>query len=77
MVLLSACAQTVEQRLADRWSPSGAVRPMETVYCYVTIADGDCYAAPQAGQEARLIRAHPPMAVVRPAAPDAGASGAL
>ncbi|MDA0702177.1 MAG: hypothetical protein O3A96_02890 [Proteobacteria bacterium] len=34
--------------------------PAQTVYCYVTIADDDCYAAPQPGQEARLIRAWPP-----------------
>lgn len=60
---LAACDRAAEVPLAD-----GAAPPVPPVYCYVTIADDDCFATPQLGQEGRLIRPWPP-ALQRPAPP--------
>lgn len=54
---LAACDRTADAPLVG-----GAAPPVQPVYCYATIADDDCYAAPQPGQEARLVRAWPPRA---------------
>jgi hypothetical protein len=51
LMALAACDRAAEVPLAD-----GAAPPVPPVYCYVTIADDDCFATPQLGQEGRLIR---------------------
>lgn len=77
---LAAAAGLATMAACDRAAESpviaGADLPDRSVYCYVTIADDDCYAAPQPGQEARLLRAWPPVEQRTPSPSAKAAAGA-
>lgn len=64
LAALAACDGTPDAPLVG-----GVTLPDRPVYCYVTIADDDCYATPQPGQETRLVRAWPPVAKAAAGAP--------
>lgn len=64
LTVLAGCNRTADDVLAGGWTAPVPNWPTETVYCYRTIGDDDCYAEPQQGQEARLIHAHPTEAVL-------------
>lgn len=49
-------APTQEQILARGWTtPPASARARGVIYCYRTLADADCFASPQPGQENRLV----------------------
>lgn len=68
---LSPYYPTDYQRQLQAWLGPLYVRTEPPVYCYATLADPDCYAAPVAGWERRLISYYGPppydVAVLRPA----------
>lgn len=66
-LLLAACADplspyypTDSQRQLQAWLGTRYVWTEPPVYCYATLADPDCYAAPVAGWERRLISYYGP-----------------
>lgn len=63
LLTLAACgnpfggyAPTQEQILTRGWTtPPASAEARGFIYCYRTLADADCYAAPEPGQENRLL----------------------
>ena len=63
LLALAACgnpfagyAPTQEQILSRGWTTLPATADARgTIYCYRTLAEADCFATPQAGQENRLV----------------------